>query len=233
MSRKNRLEIDILTLFPEMFKGPLSESLLGKAQSKDLVKIRLHNLRDYTSDKHRKVDDRVFGGGSGMLIQVEPLYKALKSLGALGPGKRRPHVIYLSPQGERLTQALVREIADTKWILLICGHYEGIDERATKWVDREISIGDYVLTGGEIPAMVLVDAVSRMVPGVVKEWDSVKNDSFYDGLLDSAHYTRPRKFLGMEAPQVLLSGNHLAIESWRKKDSLERTLKKRPDLLRN
>lgn len=231
MSPRKKLEIDILTLFPGMFDGPLGESLLKIAQAKGLLKIRVINLRDFSKDKHRKADDKIFGGGSGMLLQVEPIWRALKKLGSMGTTKNRPTVIYLSPQGERLNQGIIKELARCKRLVLICGRYEGIDERAMRWVDREISIGDYVLTGGEIPALVLVDTLARMVPGVVKERESVENDSFYDERLDCSHYSRPAEFRGVKVPEVLLSGNHKAIEEWRKKDALEKTAKKRPDLL--
>ena len=232
MSPQKRLEIDILTLFPGMFEGPLGESLLAKAQDKGLLKVRIVNLRDFSRDKHRKADDKIFGGGTGMLLQVEPLWRALRSLGAFQKGRSRPTVIYLSPQGERLHQGMVKDLARSKRLILICGRYEGIDERAMSWVDREISIGDYVLTGGEIPALVLTDALARMVPGVVKEKESVENDSFYDGRLDCSHYSRPAEFRKMKVPEVLLSGNHKAIGEWRKKDALEKTMRKRPDLIR-
>lgn len=232
MAQRRRLEIDILTLFPEMLEAPLGASLLGRARDKGLLKVRVHDLRDYCPGRRRKADDRIFGGGSGMLIQIEPLWRALKSLGALKKGKTKPTVVYLSPQGEKLTQKLVRDLSEAKRLLLVCGRYEGIDERGMRWMDREISIGDYVLTGGEIPALVLTDALARMVPGVVKEWDSVCNDSFFSEGLDCAHYSRPADFQGMKVPKVLLSGNHKAIEEWRRRDALSRTLKKRPDLLK-
>ena len=226
-----KLEIDILTLFPAMFEGPLRESLIGRAQAKGLIRIGIHDLRDFTLDKHRKVDDKLFGGGAGMLLKAEPIYRAFKSLGAIKKGKHKPTVVYLSPQGRPFSQSLALKLAQKKHLILLCGHYEGIDERTDRWIDMEISIGDYVLTGGEIPALVLADAVSRVVPGVVKEWGSVQNDSFFNGVLDCAQYTRPADFLGMKVPEVLLSGNHKAIEAWRKKNSQERTLKKRSDLL--
>lgn len=244
------LKIDILTLFPKMFSGPFQESLVGKAQSKGLVQIQIHDLRNFTVDKHRKVDDKPFGGGRGMLLKVEPIFNALKQLSvepspAAKPKKRlgkdgiskkqareeRPFVIHLSPQGKTLNHSLARQLSTKKHLILICGRYEGIDERAMRWVDAEISIGDYVLTGGELPAMVLVDAVARLVPGVVKEWESVQKDSFFDPLLDCSQYTRPANFLGMKVPQILLSGNHREIERWRKENSLLNTFKKRPDLL--
>ncbi len=231
-SAKSVLKIEILSLFPGMFIGPLSESLLAKAQEKNLIQFAIHNLRDFTKDRHRKVDDRQFGGGSGMLIKVEPIYNALKKLGrVLSKKKSRPWVVYMSPQGKKLDQSMAIELSRKKNLVLICGHYEGIDERAMKWIDQEISVGDVVLTGGEIPAMVLADAVCRLVPGVVKEWSSIQNDSFFDGQLDCSHYTRPPEFMGMKVPPVLLSGNHKEVEAWRRRSAEENTRAKRPDLL--
>jgi tRNA (guanine37-N1)-methyltransferase len=228
------LKIDVLTLFPQMFRGPLSESLIGKAQDKGLVQIRVHDLRDYSTDpKHRKVDDKQFGGGAGMLLKVEPIYNALKALcGDLENPETKPHVVYLSPQGKVLDNNSALRLSGKKHLVLLCGHYEGIDERAFRWIDEEVSIGNYVLTGGELPAMVLTDAVCRMVPGVVKEWESVRNDSFFGrSLLDHAQYTRPAEFMGMKVPETLVSGNHGAIEEWRRKSSLDNTLRKRPELI--
>lgn len=228
------LKIDVLTLFPQMFRGPLSESLIGKAQDKGLVQIRVHDLRDYSTDpKHRKVDDKQFGGGAGMLLKVEPIYNALKALcGDLENPETKPHVVYLSPQGKVLDNPSAMRLSGKKHLVLLCGHYEGIDERAFRWIDEEVSIGNYVLTGGELPAMVLTDAVCRMVPGVVKEWESVRNDSFFGrSLLDHAQYTRPAEFMGMKVPETLVSGNHGAIEEWRRKSSLDNTLRKRPELI--
>lgn len=228
------LKIDVLTLFPKMFSGPLQESLIGKAQSKDLVKINIHDLRNFTKDKHRKVDDKPFGGGHGMVLQVEPIFNALKKLSAISGKKNRkkPFVIYLSPQGKLLNHSRALQLSEQKHIILLCGHYEGVDERAMKWVDEEISIGDYVLTGGELPAMILIDAVCRLVPGVVKEWESIKSDSFFQSRLDYSQFTRPAKFMGMKVPPILLSGNHKEIQMWRKTNSLRNTFKKRPDLLK-
>lgn len=232
---RNRLEIDILTLFPGMFSGPLTESLVGKARAKGILRVRLHDLRDYSLDRHGKVDDKKFGGGAGMVIQVEPVYRALKELKALpAPRSRRgrkPFVVYLSPQGAPLNQGILRSLLKKDRLVLLCGHYEGIDERAMNWVDQEISIGDYVLTGGELPAMVLVDALSRLVPGVVKEWESVTEDSFYEDRLDCSHFTRPKEFLDLKVPEVLLSGNHKEIAAWRRRDAMNNTIRKRPDLL--
>ncbi|MHB9154883.1 MAG: tRNA (guanosine(37)-N1)-methyltransferase TrmD [Endomicrobiales bacterium] len=234
------MRIDILTIFPGMFTGPLTESLLKKAREKGILRIQAHDIRSFTTDKHHSVDDRPFGGGPGMVMKVEPVYRALQSLGAAKKNRGkppraaqgRPLVVYLSPQGTPLTQDLARELSRSRHLVLLCGHYEGIDERLMHWVDREISIGDYVLTGGELPAMVLIDVMARLLPGVVKESGSVEQDSFYNGLLDYPHYTRPAEFKGREIPPVLLSGNHAAVEKWRRQQSLLRTRQKRPDLLK-
>jgi tRNA (guanine37-N1)-methyltransferase len=228
------MKIDILTLFPEMFQGPFTESLLKKAQEKKILDITCHDIRSFTTDKHHIADDRSFGGGPGMVMKTEPIHRALKSLGAGGKRpKKSQRVIFLSPQGAPLDQAAVHRLAGYRRLILLCGHYEGVDERVMRWVDEEISIGDYVLTGGELPAMVLVDAVARLLPGVVKEAGSVERDSFYNGLLDYPHYTRPAEYAGEAVPAVLLSGNHAIIERWRKEEALKRTLAKRPDLLKS
>jgi len=226
-----RIRIDVLTIFPDMFTGPLTESLIQKAREKKLLRIDIHDLRNFTTDKHRSVDDRPFGGGPGMVMKAEPIYAALKKLRAGRSAKNRPHVVYLSPQGKTLNQKLVCEVAGYRHIVLLCGHYEGVDERVMEWVDQEISIGDYVLTGGELPAMVLIDSVARLLPGVVKETASVERDSFYNGLLDYPHYTRPPVFQGRPVPDVLLSGHHARVEQWRREQSLTRTLTRRPELI--
>ena len=230
-------KIDILTLFPQMFIGPFSESLLQKGQENGLLDIKIHNLRDFSKDRNRKVDDKPFGGGPGMVLKVEPIYRALKSISAL-PGKvskqknnKKPYIIHLSPQGKKLTQPHLKNLITKEHIVLICGHYEGIDQRAVSFVDEEISIGDYVLTGGEIPAMVLIDALARLVPGVVKERESVERDSFFNQNLNFSQYTRPASFLGMKVPSVLLSGNHEKIQQWRTNNSSENTCNKRPELI--
>ncbi|MDD5617508.1 MAG: tRNA (guanosine(37)-N1)-methyltransferase TrmD [Candidatus Omnitrophica bacterium] len=223
------MKIDIITIFPEIFDAVLNESILKRAQAKGLVEISVHNLRDYSEDKHRKVDDRPFGGGPGMVFSPEPLFKAVEHIKAKG---KKAKVILLSPQGKTLNQKLAQKLSKVKHLVLICGHYEGIDERVReKLVDLEISIGDYVLTGGELPAMVLVDAVVRLVKGVLGDEDSSKSDSFSDGLLEYPHYTRPANFKGMKVPKVLLSGDHKAISDWRKSQSLKVTKKKRPELI--
>ncbi len=217
-----------------MFEGALDESLIGKARAKGLLNVRVHDIRDYTSDKHRQADDSPFGGGPGMVLKAEPIAKAVekvkgKGAGVKGQGAR---VILMAPTGTRLTHKKALELAGRQHLIIICGRYEGVDQRvADKIVDEEISIGDYVLTGGELPAMVLVDAVSRHIPGVVKEKGSVENDSFYEGLLDHPSYTRPEEWGGIKVPEVLLSGDHKKIEAWRRKESLKRTFFRRPELL--
>lgn len=221
------MQIDILTLFPEMFQGPLTESLLQKAREKGLLNLNIINLRDFTTDKHKTADDTPYGGGAGMVMKVDVISAAISSV-----KKNVEHrVILMCPTGKMLTQEKVKQLANEEHIILLCGHYEGVDERVRALVDEEISIGDYVLTGGELPAMVLIDAVARHIPGVVKEEASVITDSFYAGLLDYPAYTRPEEFEGQKVPEVLLSGHHAEIERWRRKEALRRTLKRRPDLL--
>src|SRR3989339_2061634 len=220
------MHIDILTLFPEMFQGPISESLLKKAQEKGLLSINVVNLRDFTSDKHKTADDTPYGGGPGMVMKVDVVARALSSI-----VNRPSSVILLCPTGKQLTQQKVNELAKQEHLVLLCGHYEGVDERVREMVDEEISIGDYVLTGGEIPAMVLIDAVARHIPGVVKEEKSVSQDSFYEGLLDYPSYTKPEDLDGEKVPEVLCSGRHKDIDSFRRKAALKKTLYRRPDLL--
>jgi len=226
------MRIDILTIFPGMFREVLGESMIKRAQEKKKVCIRAHDLRDYTLDKHRKVDDRPFGGGSGMVISAEPVFRAVE---ALRKGRRRAQgkVILLGPQGRKLDQKTALELSALKWMILICGHYEGVDERVrAHLVDDEISIGDYILTGGEIPAMALTDCVVRLIPGVLGDKNSLNFESFEGNLLEYAQYTRPADFRGMKVPEVLLSGDHGRISDWRREDSLRRTRQKRPDLLK-
>ncbi|MCA6080433.1 MAG: tRNA (guanosine(37)-N1)-methyltransferase TrmD [Endomicrobium sp.] len=233
------MKIDILTIFPAMFKGPLTESLIGKAVGKEIIKINITDIRSFSKDSHKKVDDKPFGGGGGMVMKPEPLYDAIKSAGVKKKNNSyknpyaKPYVIYMSPQGKTLNHRIIKNLVKFKCLVIICGHYEGIDERIINYVDEEISIGDYVLTGGEIPAMVLVDGIARMLPGVVKEESSVKNDSFYNGLLDYPHYTRPAVFKGHKIPEILLSGDHKKIGEWRAKEAYKRTKERRPDLLKN
>ncbi len=222
------LRIDVITIFPEFFDVPLKTSLVGKAIREGLIGIYVHNLRDYTHDRHKTVDDTPYGGGPGMVMKCEPIFECVESL----KGKNSlEHIILLSPGGKVLTQNKVKEMATWKDFVLICGRYEGVDERVIEGlVTEEISIGDYVLSGGELPALVIIEAVSRMIPGVVGDWESVVNDSLYRGLLSYPQYTKPAEFRGMRVPEVLLSGNHGEIEKWRKKQAILRTLKKRPDL---
>jgi tRNA (guanine37-N1)-methyltransferase len=222
------VRIDILTIFPGIIEGPLHESLLGRAVADGVVEIGVHDLRDHTSDRHRQVDDESYGGGPGMVMKPEPIFAAVE---ALGEGPKR--VLLLSPAGRRLDQALVRELAAEPWIVLICGRYEGVDERVVEGLPaEEISIGDYVLSGGEIPALVVLEAVTRLVPGVIGREASHERDSFgADGLLDHPHYTRPAEFRGVRVPEVLLSGNHAEIERWRREAALAKTRRNRPDLL--
>jgi len=221
------MRIDVLTIFPEIFESPLGASLLGKAIEQEIAEVGVHDIRDHTSDKHRQVDDGSFGGGPGMVMKPEPIFDAVESL---GPGPRR--TILLSPAGRRLDQGLARELAAEPWLVLICGRYEGVDERVVEGLPaEEISIGDYVLSGGEVPALVLIEAVTRLLPGVVGRTESVEQDSFEEGILDHPHYTRPAEFRGMEVPEVLRSGDHAAIEKWRRDAALRKTERNRPDLL--
>lgn len=219
------MKFDVLTLFPEMFKS-LDESIIGKAKEKGLIEINLINIRDFSKNKHKKVDDTPYGGGAGMVMMPDVVYDAYSSV-----KDEKAKVIYLSPQGKVLNQAKVKELAKEEHLILLCGHYEGIDQRVLdEIVDEEISIGDYVLTGGELPAMVLIDSVSRYVPGVLSE-DSTKEESFSNDLLEYPQYTRPEEFRGRKVPEVLLSGHHENIKKWREEKSLEFTKIKRPDLL--
>lgn len=224
------MRIDILTLFPEMFEAVLKESIIGRAVQKQLIELQFHNIRDYSENKHRKVDDYPYGGGLGMVMQCQPIFTAAEEIkGRLG---KKPYTILMSPQGRTFNQEKARELSTYEGLMIICGHYEGIDERVTEaLVDEEISIGDFVLTGGEIAAMAVVDATCRLIPGVLKEDASHMVESFTDGLLEFPQYTRPPDFMGMEVPEVLLSGHHENIEKWRKYQSLKRTFEKRPELL--
>lgn len=223
------IRFDILTVFPEMFASPFQFSLLKKAQERGLIEIGLHNIRDHALDKHRMTDDAPYGGGCGMVMKVEPIDRALSSV------KRTDEqsvVVLLTPQGERFSQPMAEELAAFSQIILICGHYEGVDERVRQHLsDREISIGDYVLTGGELSAMVVVDAVCRLIPGVLGNSESTASESFSMGLLEYPQYTRPSEYKGWKVPDVLTSGHHREIELWRRRESLRRTLIRRPDLL--
>jgi tRNA (guanine37-N1)-methyltransferase len=222
------VRIDAFTIFPAIVEGPLRESLLGKAIEAGILDVRVHDIRAFATDKHRQVDDEPYGGGPGMVLKPEPVFAAVESL---GEGTKR--VIVLSPAGRRLDQALVRELAEEPWLVLISGRYEGVDERVVEGLPaEEVSIGDYVLSGGEIPALVVLEAVTRLIPGVVGKEESLERESFEDGGLDHPHYTRPSEFRGMTVPDVLLSGNHVEVERWRREAAEEKTRRNRPDLLK-
>lgn len=225
------MNIDILTLFPRMFSEVLSESIIGRASERGLLNVRVHDIREYTEGKHRQADDSPYGGGAGMVMKAEPIARAIKEAKGSREKGQGARVIFMCPSGQLLTQEKAIDLSKLENLIILCGHYEGIDERAKGLIDEEISIGDYVLTGGEIPAMVLVDAVVRQIPGVVKEEDSVVNDSFFKGLLDYPSFTRPEEWEGEKVPEVLISGDHKRVEEWRRKQCLKRTLFKRPDLL--
>lgn len=223
------MKFDILTLFPDMFRGPFDESIIRRGQDKGLISIAVHQIRDFATDRHRTVDDTPYGGGAGMLMKPEPLAACIESVRANNPAAR---VLLTSPQGVPLTQPLAAELAQEAGLIVICGRYEGVDERVIEqYVDQVVSIGDYVLSGGELAAMVLVDTVTRLVPGVLGSDESAGSDSFSDGLLEYPQYTRPPEFCGQAVPEVLLSGNHARIAQWRREQSLRRTLERRPDLL--
>ncbi|HZG61114.1 MAG TPA: tRNA (guanosine(37)-N1)-methyltransferase TrmD [Anoxybacillus sp.] len=224
------MRIDILTLFPNMFSGVFSESILKKAQEKQAVSLNVINFREFADNKHKTVDDYPYGGGAGMVLKPEPIFAAVEHI--TKNSSTQPRIILLCPQGERYTQKKAEELAKEKHLIFICGHYEGYDERIREHlVTDEISIGDYILTGGELGAMVIVDSVVRLLPGVLGNEDSPVQDSYSCGLLEHPHYTRPADFRGMKVPEVLLSGNHQLIAEWREKESLRRTYLRRPDLL--
>ena len=226
----------VMTLFPEMIEQGLNTSIIGRAMEKNLLSLKAINIRDYTLDKHKRVDDYPYGGGAGMLMTVEPVlrtYEAVRADIAEKTGKKeRPRVVYLTPWGHTFTQNMAKELAQEENLVFLCGHYEGIDERALEEVATDfVSIGDYVLTGGELPAMVMIDAISRLIPGVLNNEDSAEYESFAGNLLEHPQYTRPEEYKGKRVPDVLLSGHHAKIEAWRKEQSIERTKKFRPDLL--
>ncbi len=224
------MRIDVLTLFPEMFSGPLQASILGRAIEGGLVEVILHNIRDYAEDKHHVVDDYSFGGGPGMVMKPEPLFAAVEAVAGLELAKG--HVVLLTPQGRLLTQSIGDELSRRERLILVCGHYEGVDERVRgHLVDDEISIGDYVLSGGELPAMVLIDVVVRRLPGALGSEESLTEESHAQGLLEYPQYTRPAEFRGWQVPEVLLSGHHAQIAAWRRQQSILRTALRRPDLL--
>jgi tRNA (guanine37-N1)-methyltransferase len=222
------MKIDVLTLFPAMFAGPLDESIVRRARDAGLLDLKIHHLRDWTHDRHKTVDDRPFGGGPGMLLKPEPIFAAVESL-----KRAETKVILLSPAGRKFDQSIARELAEQKDLLLVTGHYEGFDERVReKLADDELSIGDYVLTNGALPAMVVIDAVTRLLPGVLGDDESSHDESFSHGLLEYPQYTRPAEFRGMKVPEILVSGNHAGIEKWRREQAKEKTKKNRPDLLK-
>jgi tRNA (guanine37-N1)-methyltransferase len=223
------MKFDILTLFPAMFDGPFSESIVKRAAEDGLIEIRLHDIRDYATDRHKTADDSPYGGGAGMVMKVDPLAACIEAVRSERPASR---VILTTPRGKRFDQAKASELAKEEALLIICGRYEGVDERVRElFVDDEVSLGDFVMTGGELAAMAIVDAVSRLIPGVLGSAESATCDSFSDGLLEYPHYTRPAEFRGIRVPDVLLSGNHREIAEWRRRNSLQRTLAVRPDLL--
>lgn len=220
------MKIDVLTLFPGMFSGPLDESIVKRAREAGILQLGIHNLRDWTHDRHKTVDDRPFGGGPGMLLKPEPIFEAVEHL-----SDERTQVVLLCPQGRKFDQASARELAQKEHLLLVCGSYEGFDERIREALaDDELSIGDFVLTNGALPAMVVIDAVTRLLPGVLGDDESSRDESFSQGLLEYPHYTRPADFRGMKVPEVLLSGNHAEIARWREQQARLRTARRRPDL---
>lgn len=225
------MKFEVLTIFPEVIECYLKHGVVGRALNKGIAEVKVYNLRDFTTDRHRKVDDYPYGGGAGMVMQIEPFYNALRHIKSDGIPRK---VILLSPQGRRFTQRIAKEFyKEEKTLTLICGRYEGIDERIKAFVDEEISIGDYVLSGGELAALVIIDSVVRLIPGALGDELSAEEDSFMKGFLDYPHYTRPEEFEGMRVPDILLSGDHKKIALWRKKEALRNTLKNRPDLLKN
>lgn len=221
------MKIDVLTLFPEMFTPVTEASMLGRAREKGILDIGLHNIRDYTQDKHNRTDDYPFGGGGGMVQMADPIFRTLEDIGA--QGKR---ILYMSPRGRIIDQPMLEELAEEEEVVILCGHYEGVDQRVLDyWQAEEVSIGDYILTGGELAAMVLIDAVARLIPGVLGNKDSALDESIYSGLLEHPQYTQPRNYRDMEVPEVLTSGNHRRIDLWRFEQSLQLTAQRRPDLL--
>ena len=223
------MRIDVITILPEVFPPVLDASIIGRARAKGAVQVEVHDLRDWTTDRHRTTDDYPFGGGPGMVMKPEPVFRAFEAMQGLSP--EQPLVVALTPQGRRLDQALVRDLAGKPRLVLLCGRYEGFDERILSRVDLELSLGDYVLTGGELAALVVIDAVARLQPGVLGDEGSAADESFSVGLLEYPQYTRPASFQGLGVPQVLLSGDHAAIAAWRRRESIRRTAQRRPDLL--
>ena len=227
------MRFDVLTLFPDMFEAVLGDSIIGRARENGILELNFINIRDFTLDKHKKVDDTPYSGGGGMLMTPQPIYDAYMSV--VKDMDYKPYTIYMSPQGRVFNQEIAKELVnDYEHIIILCGHYEGIDQRVIDEIaDCEISVGDFVLTGGEIPAMAVIDAVSRMIPGVLSDTASYENESHFTGLLEYPQYTKPRVWHGREIPEILVSGNHAKIDEWKREQSLKNTLKKRPDLLKN
>ena len=225
------MKINIITAFPEFFKSPLETSIIKKGIEKGKIKIEIVNLRDFSNNKHKRIDDYPYGGGPGMVLKVKPIFNAVKTIKEKD-NKLKTKVILLSPHGERLTQIKVRKLLKEENLILICGHYKGVDERVKKFINEEISIGDYILSGGELPALVIIDSVVRLIPEVIGDIESANTDSFEIGLLDHPHYTKPRIFMREKVPDVLLSGDHAKIKKWRHEQSLKRTVARRPDLMK-
>ena len=226
------MKIDVLTLFPRMFQGPLTESIIGKVIDKDMIQVNVMNFRDYTDNKHQNVDDYPYGGGAGMLLKAQPIFAAIDAINEEAPDTKK-RVILLDPAGVPFTQAVAEELAEEEHLVFICGHYEGYDERIRTLVTDEISLGDYVLTGGELGAMVMIDATVRLLPEVLGNDQSAKTDSHSTGLLEHPQYTRPAEYRGMKVPDVIISGNHKKIKEWQDKESIRRTMERRPDMLEN
>lgn len=225
------MRIDIATLFPDMCEAVLSESIVGRGRREGFIDIRCHNIRDYTLDKHRRVDDKPYGGGTGMVMQAQPIYDCICAIKERAQSKRS-RLIYLSPQGRTLDQTLVKELAEEEHLILLCGHYEGVDQRVLDELEaEEVSVGDYVVTGGELPALIIADAVARLQPGVLPNEDAYSVESHYDGLLEYPQYTRPEEWKGRRVPEVLLSGHHGNVDKWQKEMSEEVTKRKRPDMI--
>lgn len=222
------MRFDVITIFPEIFRGVFEFGIIRRAVEAGLIEIRVHDLRDYAHDRHRTVDDRPFGGGAGMVMKPEPLFRSVEAVTAGAQGAK---TVLLSPQGRLFNQLIAEEFAREDFMVLVCGRYEGVDERVVEHLSDEVSIGDYVLSGGEIPAMVVIDAVTRLIPGALGSEQSAARESFSDGLLDHPQYTRPPEYRGMKAPDVLQSGNHQEIERWRRRKAIEKTLRRRPDLI--
>ncbi len=219
---------EVITLFPGIFTSPLNESILKRAKESGLIKVKVHNLRDFTFDRHRTVDDCPYGGGAGMVMKPDPIVEAIEKIKG---AQKETKVILMTPQGEKFNQNWAIKLARHHRLIFVCGRYEGIDERVKYFVDEELSVGDYILTGGELAALVVIDAVSRLIPGVLGDLDSAEKDTFFNNLLKYPQYTRPQVFRGLETPDILLSGNHQKISDWRRKKSLKKTYEKRPDLL--